>query len=142
MKTLGIFVLVLAYSFSLFAEDDCLKADKEAIAQDTSKAIIDFSPKRLELYDHQGQFFDTMVVVHNYGNVDLKLKRVEAGCSCSSASLQQGTVKPNKTGKIYISINKNGLHGNAKRVEFDVYSNAEDKISSFEVVFLDKKGDK
>lgn len=142
MKAFSFLILAVLLSFSLFAQDDCKNVKPENKEQDTSKAIIDFSPKKLELYGHEGQFFDTMVVVHNYGTADLKLKKVEASCSCSSGSLQQGTVKPNETGKIYISINKNGLHGNAKRVEFDVYSNAEDDISSFEIIFFDSKGDK
>ncbi len=142
MKALGVFILVLAFSFSVFANDDCKKTEETKTAQDTTKAIIDFTPKQLELYGHEGQFFDTMIVVHNYGTADLKLEKVEASCSCSSGTLQQGTIKPNETGKIYISINKNGFHGNARRVEFDVYSNAEEEISSFEVIFFDKKGDK
>ncbi len=128
----------------MFAENEVQAIDGQSVPCDSTKAIIDFSPKKLELYGHEGQFFDTMVVVHNYGNATLKLKKVEASCSCSSGTLQQGTIEPGKTGKIYISINKHGLYGDARRVEFDVYSNAEDPISSFEIIFFDKnqKGDK
>ncbi len=137
MKLLGILLLAL-FAVSIFAEET-QDSNNGQMSKKDSVAIIDFSPQKLELFGHEGQFFDTMIVVHNYGNIPLKLKKVQASCSCSSGTLQQGTVMPDKTGKIYISINKHGLHGDARRVEFDVYSNAEDPISSFEIIFYDKK---
>ncbi len=137
-------VISLFAFLSVFAEDGTPKENSTNQCLDSNKAIIDFSPKKLELYGHEGQFFDTMVVVHNYGKATLKLKKVEASCSCSSGTLQQGSIEPGQTGKIYVSINKHGLYGDARRVEFDVYSNAEDSISSFGIIFFDKnqKGDK
>ncbi|GEM_PF-1864423 len=109
------------------------------IAQENAKPQISVKPKKSVVY-----YYDTMrfvresIKVLNTGGTPMTIHEVRSSCGCATAAVGRAIIHPTSLGHIYFNIDVSRLTDSVMRVDYYIYSNAQDSVLSYPV-YLHKK---
>jgi len=113
--------------------NDTLSMEK----QDIDKLLPRLKIKEGSIFNIPGgenRFIEKEITILNNGGSELIIQNVRASCSCSSGKVIQGKVMPMSTGKVILSVNKDGLDNGVGSIEFLIDSNSIDSPHSVRII--------
>jgi hypothetical protein len=118
-------ILISLFNFITNAFQFPFNTEIEQTPVDSLKpAIIEIKPNRLEFPYPDDKFITTTVKVLNRGGKPLYINNIETSCKCASATIQQNPIYPVEIGKIYLTLNVEGISDSSYIAEYKIYSNA------------------
>lgn len=109
------------------------------MAQDSSKPQLSLKPKKSVIYYHDSvRFIRESIKVLNTGGTPMTIKEVKSSCGCATAGVGRAVVHPTSLGYIYLNIDVSRLTDSVMRVDYYIYTNAQDSVVTYPV-YLHKK---
>ena len=68
----------------------------------------------------------------------MTIKEVKSSCGCATAGVGRAVIHPTSLGYIYLNIDVSRLTDSVMRVDYYIYTNAEDSVVTYPV-YLHKK---
>ncbi len=109
------------------------------IAQEQSKPQLHLKPKKsVVYYPDSVRFVRESIKVINTGGSPMTIKEVKSSCGCATAGVGRAVIHPTSLGYIYLNIDVSRLTDSVMRVDYYIYTNAEDSVVTYPV-YLHKK---
>ncbi len=108
-------------------------------AQELSNPQLSLKPKKSVIYYHDSvRFIRESVKILNIGGSPLTIKEVKSSCGCATAGVGRAVIHPTSLGYIYLNIDASRLTDSVMRVDYYIYTNAQDSVVTYPV-YLHKR---
>jgi hypothetical protein len=116
------------------AGDTFIGVPTKTIQNDTIyPAEIEIQPSVIQLDFSPSEFITKDITILNRGGQPLEIKKVKASCYCANAAIIHSTIIPFSLGKIRLSVNTQKLTDSLQRIDYTIWSNAQDSVFTFPV---------